>query len=124
MHEGIVGGPRLAYFMQQIAPIRARMAVRFRAVQSEGGLPQFSEDTFLLALLMLGAVPFALGAFSNELCQVDLRRRSRWRGTPTACWQPCSRRRRQQGKGNRGRKKNDRVTDWILSAAADRAAGA
>ena len=73
MHEGIVGGPRLDYFMQQIAPIRVRMAVCFQAVQREGGLPQFTEDTFLLALLMLGAVPFALIAFANTLCQVDLR---------------------------------------------------
>ena len=72
MHEGIVGGPRLDYFMQQIAPIRARLAIRFQAVQREGGLPQFSEDTFLLALLMLGAIPFALGSFSNALCQFDL----------------------------------------------------
>ena len=72
MHEGIVGGPRLAYFMDQIAPIRARMAPRFQAVQRDGGLPQFTDDTFLLALLMLGTVPFALTAFSNALCNFDL----------------------------------------------------
>lgn len=72
MHEGIVGGPRLDYFMAQIAPIRARMAPRFAAVQAAGGLPQFTDDSFLLALLMLGAVPFALGAFSNQLCRVDM----------------------------------------------------
>ena len=48
------------------------MAPRFAAVQAAGGLPQFTDDFFLLALLMLGAVPFALGAFSNQLCGVDM----------------------------------------------------
>ncbi|MBK8048025.1 MAG: TetR/AcrR family transcriptional regulator [Anaerolineales bacterium] len=72
LHEGMAGGPRLAYFMEQIAPIRARMAPRFQAMQRAGGLPQFTDDTFLLALMMLGAVPFAVTAFANGLCRVDL----------------------------------------------------
>ena len=71
-HEGIEGGARLDYFMAQIAPLRALMAPLFEAVQREGGLSQFSDESFLLSLLMLGTMPFALAAFSSELCNVDI----------------------------------------------------
>ena len=72
MHEGVEGGPRLDYFMAQLAPLRALMAPLHEAVEREGGLPQFSHETFLLSLLMLGTMPFALAAFSSQLCNVDM----------------------------------------------------
>ena len=72
MHEGVEGGPRLDYFIAQLAPLRALMAPLHEAVEREGGLRQFSHETFLLSLLMLGAMPFALAAFSSQLCNVDM----------------------------------------------------
>ncbi len=72
LHEGVEGGPRLDYFLEQIAPLRERIAPLVRSVQQAGGLPQFSHNTFLLALLMMGAMPFALVAFSNQLCALDI----------------------------------------------------
>lgn len=72
MHEGVEGGARLDYFMAQIAPLRALMAPLIDTVQREGRLSQFSEGTFLLSVLMLGTMPFALAALSRELCNVDI----------------------------------------------------
>ncbi len=72
MHEGVERGPRLDYFMGQLAPLRTQMDPLIEAVQREGWLLQFSHDTFLLALIMLGVMPLALAAFSYELCNVDI----------------------------------------------------
>lgn len=72
MHEAVEGGPRLTYFLEQMLPIRALIAPLFDAVKQEGYLPQFSHGTFLLALFMLGAMPFAVAAFSNQLCGSDI----------------------------------------------------
>ncbi|GAB4207070.1 MAG: hypothetical protein OHK0022_34830 [Roseiflexaceae bacterium] len=72
MHEGVEGGTRLDYFMEQLAPLNVFMTPLHEAVEREGGLPQFSQETFLLSLLMLGAMPFALAAFSSQLCNVDI----------------------------------------------------
>ncbi|HEY1014705.1 MAG TPA: helix-turn-helix domain-containing protein [Herpetosiphonaceae bacterium] len=73
MHESVEGGPRLDYFIAQIAPLRALVTPLLDAVQRGGGLAHFTHDTFLLALLMLGAMPFALAAFSRALSGADLR---------------------------------------------------
>ena len=72
VHEGVEGGPRLDYFMERIAPIRAMMAPLFEAVQAEGRLAQFNHSTFLLFMLAMGALPLALVAFSNRLCNIDI----------------------------------------------------
>lgn len=72
LHEGVVSGPRLDYFLEQIAPLRERMAPLVQTVQQAGMLSQFTHDTFLLSLLMLGAMPFALVAFTNKLCHIDI----------------------------------------------------
>ncbi len=72
MHESVAGGPRLDYFMAQLAPLRAMIRPLIETVQGVGGLPHFSEGTFLLSLLMLGAMPFALAAFSNAVCAIDI----------------------------------------------------
>jgi AcrR family transcriptional regulator len=72
LHESVEGGPRLSYFMTQLAPLRALMRPLIETVRSEGELPQFSQETYLLALLMLGTMPFALAAFSSTLCAVDM----------------------------------------------------
>ncbi len=72
LHEGVVSGPRLDYFLEQIAPLRERMAPLVQTVQQAGLLSQFTHDTFLLSLLLLGAMPFALVAFTNQLCQIDI----------------------------------------------------
>jgi AcrR family transcriptional regulator len=72
MHEGVERGPRLDYLMAQLAPLRALMDPLIDAVKHEGGLAQFSHETFLLSLLMLGSMPFALAAFSSALCGVDI----------------------------------------------------
>lgn len=72
MHEGVEGGSRLDYFLEQLAPLHALMAPLHEAVEREGELPQFSQETFLLSLLMLGTMPFALAAFSSQLCNVDI----------------------------------------------------
>lgn len=72
MYESVEGGPRLDYFMTQLAPLRAMMKPLIETVQSAGELTHLSEETFLLSLLMLGAMPFALAAFSSTLCGVDI----------------------------------------------------
>jgi AcrR family transcriptional regulator len=72
LHAGVESGPRLDYFMEQLAPLRALMDPLIEAVQREGGLRQFSHETFLLSLVMWGAMPFAMAAFSSQLCNVDM----------------------------------------------------
>ena len=72
LHESVVGGPRLEYFMAQIAPIRGLTAPLIRAVQQDGLLQQFSHESFLLFLLLLGALPFALSGFTNQLYNADI----------------------------------------------------
>lgn len=72
VHESVVGGPRLDYFMEQIAPIRAMVAPLIEAVQREGLLRQFTQQNFLLYLFMMGVMPFGLLAFSNAVAGTDL----------------------------------------------------
>jgi AcrR family transcriptional regulator len=72
LHAGVEQGARLDYFMEQLAPLRALMDPLIEAVQRAGGLRQFSHETFLLSLVMWGAMPFAMAAFSSELCNVDM----------------------------------------------------
>ncbi|MFN8475701.1 MAG: TetR/AcrR family transcriptional regulator [Anaerolineae bacterium] len=72
MHEGVERGPRLDYFMAQLAPLVSQMDPLIEAVQREGMLSQFSHESFLLSLIMLGVMPFAMAAFSSELCNVDI----------------------------------------------------
>ncbi|HEU5100930.1 MAG TPA: TetR/AcrR family transcriptional regulator [Roseiflexaceae bacterium] len=72
LHAGVERGARLDYFMEQLAPLRALMDPLIGAVQRDGGLRQFSHETFLLSLVMWGAMPFAMAAFSSELCDVDM----------------------------------------------------
>lgn len=73
MYESVEGGARLDYYMAQLAPLKALMTPLFEAVQREGGLAHFrSHETFVLSLLMMGAMPFAMAAFSSKLCNVDI----------------------------------------------------
>jgi AcrR family transcriptional regulator len=72
LHAGVEQGPRLDYFMEQLVPLRALMDPLIEAVRRAGGLRQFSHETFLLSLVMWGAMPFAMAAFSSELCNVDM----------------------------------------------------
>jgi hypothetical protein len=43
-----------------------------QAARQEGYLQQFDRQTGLLALLLLGAMPFALSAFTDALCGIDI----------------------------------------------------
>ena len=72
IHESVVGGPRLDYFMSQLVPIRQLTAPLVQAVQNDGLLSQFTHESFLLFLLLLGGMPFALSAFTNQLCRIDI----------------------------------------------------
>jgi AcrR family transcriptional regulator len=72
LHAGVEKGARLDYFMEQLAPLRALMDPLIEAVQREGRLQQFSHDSLLLSLVLWGTMPFALAAFSSELCNVDM----------------------------------------------------
>ena len=72
VHESVDGGARLDYFMLQLMPIRRLMDPLISDVQREGGLSQFTHETFLLSLIMLGAMPLGLTAFSNKLCNFDI----------------------------------------------------
>ena len=72
MYEGADGGERLDYFMRHLAPLQALMAPIIATVQREGGLSRYTNETFLLSLLMLGTMPFAMSAFSSALCHVDI----------------------------------------------------
>jgi AcrR family transcriptional regulator len=72
LHAGVENGERLDYFMEQLTPLRALMDPLITAVKREGGLPQFSHESFLLSLVMWGAMPFAMAAFSSELCNLDM----------------------------------------------------
>lgn len=72
LHAGVEQGERLDYFLEQLAPLRALMDPLITAVKREGGLPQFTHESLLLSLVMWGAMPFAMAAFSSELCNVDM----------------------------------------------------
>jgi AcrR family transcriptional regulator len=73
VHEGEAGGPRLDYLLGRFRPIGERMAPLFARLQAAGALRAFPDNqTFFLAFMTAGAVPFALPALAAAL-GADLR---------------------------------------------------
>lgn len=61
MHEGVRGGPQLAYALESYLPIGETMAPLFRKLQQAGYIQQFDNRSFFLFLLTAGIVPLVMG---------------------------------------------------------------
>ncbi len=70
--EALKDSDRLDHVFQLVWPIHAKIAPLFKVVQRQGHLPNFTNESFFLFVVSLGALPFALAPFSNRLCATDI----------------------------------------------------
>jgi TetR/AcrR family transcriptional regulator len=72
LSEGVEGGTRLDYILEQLISSQSRMTPLLERVQELGYLTQFSNRTFLLFVLLMGDGPFALPALVRALTGQDV----------------------------------------------------
>lgn len=70
--EALKDSDRLDHVLQIVWPTHAKIAPLFKTVQQQGHLSNFTNESFFLFVISLGALPFALAPFSNRLCATDI----------------------------------------------------
>lgn len=72
MREGVEGGPRLDYILEQLLKSQSRLVPLLLEVQKQGQLRQFDAPMFLLFLLLIGDGPLALPALVRAMTGHDV----------------------------------------------------
>jgi TetR/AcrR family transcriptional regulator len=72
MREGVEGGARLDYILEQLIQSQSRLVPLLLEVQKQGQLKQFDPPMFLLFLLLMGDGPLALPALVQAMTGLDV----------------------------------------------------
>jgi AcrR family transcriptional regulator len=71
-HEGVSGGTRLDYVVEQLLPLYAHVKTLVQQVHVQGKLRHFTPEAFSLFLAMLGSMPYAFAAYTRHVCGADI----------------------------------------------------
>jgi TetR/AcrR family transcriptional regulator len=74
VHEGAQGGERLTHVLGHLAPLRRLSAPLLERLHAEGHLAGYDVDGFVLLLLGVAALPFALAPLAAAVGGVDMAR--------------------------------------------------
>jgi TetR/AcrR family transcriptional regulator len=74
VHEGAQGGERLTHVLGHLAPLRRLAAPLLERLHAEGHLAGYDVDAFVLLLLGVAALPFALAPLTAAVSGADMAR--------------------------------------------------